>query len=180
LIAKLFNVVLIPTMRKSPHRHVLALLRDALRMRQKEFAEFLDIKPHILRDIELAKRPLPVSIAHRIARKTGVSEEWLLANQLDIPVPEDLTQRMKERRVRMESAKNDLEKSIDLIIRDTDNYPFEVLKELSAVAQKRGCREESEVGQLRWLYRLSYDLAKGLEQYESEMADLAKKSPDLF
>jgi transcriptional regulator with XRE-family HTH domain len=167
-------------MRKSPHRHVLALLRDALRMRQKEFAEILDIEPHTLRDIELGKGPLPLSIAHRIARETGVSEEWLLANQLDIPVPEDVEQRMKERRARMESAKNDLEKYIDQIIRDTDNYPIEVLEELSAVAQKLGCREESEVGQLRWLSRLSYALAKSLEQYESEMADLAKKSPDLF
>ncbi len=159
---------------------MLVFLREALGMRQKDFANCLEIPQHTLRDIELGKDPLSLSLAHRIACKTGVSKEWLLANQLDIPVPEDIAQRMKERRARMESVKNDLEKSMDQIIRDTDNYPIEVLEELSAVAQKLGCREESEVGQLRWLSQLSKDLAKGLERYESEMADLAKKSPDLF
>ena len=75
----------------------------------------------------------------------------------------------------MEQPKNDLEKWIDQITRDSDDYPFKVLEELSAVAKKLGCREESEVRQLRWLSRLSNDVAKGLEKYQSEMAELAKR-----
>jgi transcriptional regulator with XRE-family HTH domain len=159
-------------MRNSPRRHVLVFLREALGMRQKDFAKWLKIEPHTLRDIELTKDPLPLSLAQRIARETGASEEWLIANQVDIPVPEDLRQRMKERRDRMESAKHDPEELIDQIINDTDAYSIAVIEELCFVAHKLGCREESEVGQLRWLSRLSNEVAKSLERYEGEIADL--------
>jgi transcriptional regulator with XRE-family HTH domain len=75
-------------MRISPLKHPLAVLRYTIgpEMTQKEMARLLNRSPVTIQKIELNKLPLAESLAQEISRQTGVSLEWLLMNDVSLPI----------------------------------------------------------------------------------------------
>ena len=77
-------------MRLSPHRHTLAVLRTLLGLTQKEMAEIAERSRPTIQAIELGKLPLSFDAAQRIHFGTGVSQDWLMANDVTkAPVTDD-------------------------------------------------------------------------------------------
>lgn len=72
-------------MRRSPHRHTLAVLRTFLGLTQKEMAEVAECSRPTIQAIELGKLKLSADLAQRIHFKTGVMLEWLLENKVNVP-----------------------------------------------------------------------------------------------
>jgi len=72
-------------MRRSPHRHTLAVLRTFLGLTQKELAEIAECSRPTIQAIELGKLKLSGALAQRIHFKTGVMLEWLLENKVNVP-----------------------------------------------------------------------------------------------
>src|SRR5947207_12261211 len=72
-------------MRISPQRHALAVLRVLLGLTQKEMADLADCSVPTIQAVELGKLKLSVDLASRIHFKTGISPEWLLANDVSEP-----------------------------------------------------------------------------------------------
>jgi transcriptional regulator with XRE-family HTH domain len=66
--------------RPSKAAHVLAKLRDELGLHQKELAERVGLHWRTIQDVERGKTQLSRRNAMRISEKTGVSVNWLLAN----------------------------------------------------------------------------------------------------
>ena len=67
-------------MRKSKGAHVLEKVRSGLGKYQKEFAKAVGCSESAIQQIELGKLALSRRMAMRISERTGVSVEWLLAN----------------------------------------------------------------------------------------------------
>jgi transcriptional regulator with XRE-family HTH domain len=67
-------------------KHVLRQLREFLRLQQKEFVNRVGMNLELLKSIELGRRELTESTAQVIVDKTGVSREWLLANNPALPI----------------------------------------------------------------------------------------------
>lgn len=74
-------------MRVSPQRHVVAVLRIALKLGQREFGEIVGCSVSTLQGVELASGRLNLSqgLAQKISDQTGVAVGWLLANNLEAP-----------------------------------------------------------------------------------------------
>jgi transcriptional regulator with XRE-family HTH domain len=78
-------------MRRSPKRHNLARLRLFLKLGQKELAKVCGCSVHTIQSVELAHGRLALSelLAYKISNATGISAEWLLANDLKAPLMAD-------------------------------------------------------------------------------------------
>ena len=72
-------------MRLSPHRHTLAVLRTFLGLTQKEMAELAECSRPTIQAVELGKLKLSFDLADRIHFSTGISTDWLLANEVTKP-----------------------------------------------------------------------------------------------
>lgn len=62
------------------------LLRNALRMQQKEFAALTRCKTATIQSLESGRRRLTPNLAKRIARATGICPDWLRAGNLNAPL----------------------------------------------------------------------------------------------
>jgi len=71
----------------SKYSHVLALLRDALALKQTELAKMADCSVATVQSVELGRLKLSNALAARIGAATGVDLDWLRANDLNQPVP---------------------------------------------------------------------------------------------
>lgn len=72
-------------MRTSPQRHTLAVLRTVIGITQKEMAGILECSTPTVQAIELGKLKLSMDLAQRVNFQTGVSTEWLLADDVTQP-----------------------------------------------------------------------------------------------
>lgn len=72
-------------MRPSPFRHTLAVLRTAIGLTQKEMATLADCSTPTIQAIELGKLKLSDKLGQLIARNTGASLTWLMANDTTRP-----------------------------------------------------------------------------------------------
>jgi len=72
-------------MRPSPQRHTLAVLRTIIGITQKEMAAILECSTPTIQAVELGKLNLSSGLAQRVAFQTGISVEWLLANDINKP-----------------------------------------------------------------------------------------------
>ncbi len=75
-------------MRLSLLKHTLAVLRTTLKLGQKEMAELIGCSTPTIQAIEHGKLKLSEKLGQEIAFKTGVSFEWLMANDVDKPIVE--------------------------------------------------------------------------------------------
>lgn len=66
------------TMRPSPLRHPLAVLRKMIGLNQSELAALCSCSPRTIQAVELLKLPLSGKLASKISAATGVSVESLL------------------------------------------------------------------------------------------------------
>jgi transcriptional regulator with XRE-family HTH domain len=71
----------------SKRSHVLALLRDALCLKQIELAELANCSLATIQAVELGRLALSESLAGRISAATGANLDWLRANDLKRPLP---------------------------------------------------------------------------------------------
>ena len=69
-------------MRLSPQRHTLAVLRTIIGITQKEMAGILECSVPTVQAVELGKLKLSMDLAQRVHFQTGVSTEWLLADDV--------------------------------------------------------------------------------------------------
>lgn len=72
-------------MRPSPQRHTLAVLRTLIGFTQKELAQILECSTATIQAVELGKLKLSLDLAQRVHFQTGVSTEWLLADDVNQP-----------------------------------------------------------------------------------------------
>jgi len=73
------------TMRHSPLRHPLAILRTTIGATQKEMGQLAGRAARTIQSIELGHLPLTEELALRIAEATGIDETWLLEGNPEIP-----------------------------------------------------------------------------------------------
>ncbi len=76
-------------MRPSPLRHNLARLRLFLELSQKEMAELVGCSTATIQSVELRRLPLSEELARKISAETGILLEWLLLNDLQMPLIAD-------------------------------------------------------------------------------------------
>ena len=69
-------------MRPSPQRHTLAVLRTLIGFTQKELAVILECSTATVQAVELGKLKLSMDLAERVNFQTGISTEWLLADDV--------------------------------------------------------------------------------------------------
>src|SRR5258706_8726965 len=72
-------------MRPSPQRHTLAVLRTLIGFTQKEMAQILECSTATVQAVELGKLKLSLDLAERVHFQTGISTEWLLADDVSQP-----------------------------------------------------------------------------------------------
>jgi DNA-binding XRE family transcriptional regulator len=70
----------------SKSSHVLSVLRKNLALRQNELAQMVGCSVNTITSIEVGRLKLSESLAKRIAVVTGCDEQWLLANDMSVPV----------------------------------------------------------------------------------------------
>jgi DNA-binding XRE family transcriptional regulator len=71
----------------SKFSHVLSVLRKNLALRQTELAKMVGCSVNTITSIEVGRLKLSESLARRIAVVTGCDEQWLLANDISVPIP---------------------------------------------------------------------------------------------
>src|SRR6516162_2740735 len=74
-------------MSASKNSHVLSVLRKNLALSQHEIAEMLGCAKATITSIEVGRLKLSESLADRIVAVTGCDKEWLLANDVSVPMP---------------------------------------------------------------------------------------------
>ncbi len=76
------------TMKRSPERHPLAVLRLKLGLLQKELANLVGCSPSTIQSIELNSGRLKLSekLAERISSETGVNLSWLMNDEVKEPI----------------------------------------------------------------------------------------------
>jgi DNA-binding XRE family transcriptional regulator len=74
-------------MSASKNSHVLSVLRKNLALRQSELAEMLGCAKATITSIEVGRLKLSESLADRIVAVTGCDRDWLLANDITVPMP---------------------------------------------------------------------------------------------
>ena len=67
--------------------NVLAVLRKQLSLKQGELAELAGCSISTIQAIEVDKLKLSKSLASRISLQTGANLDWLLANDVSVPMP---------------------------------------------------------------------------------------------
>ena len=75
-------------MRPSCNRHVISVLRRELGMNQSDFAWLVGCSASHIQAVEIRRLPLTERVAMRIFAETGVSPDWLLANDFGQPMVE--------------------------------------------------------------------------------------------
>lgn len=73
-------------MRNSPLRHPVAVLRQALGLNQKQFADLIVRSRPTVQAVELCKLPLSEKLAEDISNATGIDPGWLLAGDPEKPI----------------------------------------------------------------------------------------------
>lgn len=73
-------------MRRSPQRHVLAVLRLTIGLGQAEMAKLCDCSKSAIQRVELGHMPLSAKLGARVAQETGIGSGWLLANEVKAPL----------------------------------------------------------------------------------------------
>jgi transcriptional regulator with XRE-family HTH domain len=73
-------------MRPSPQKHTLAILRLTIGLSQKEMAGLVKRSARTIQAVELGQLPLSDDLGREICRQTGVSQKWLIANDLKDPI----------------------------------------------------------------------------------------------
>jgi len=73
------------TMRISPLRHPLAILRCTVGLTQQEMGDLVQRAAVTIQAVELGKLPLSEGLAQRIADATGANVGWLLDGNPDAP-----------------------------------------------------------------------------------------------
>jgi DNA-binding XRE family transcriptional regulator len=71
----------------SKSSHVLTVLRKNLALRQTELAKMVGCSVNTITSIEVGRLKLSESLAKRIAVVTECDEQWLLANDVSVPMP---------------------------------------------------------------------------------------------
>jgi transcriptional regulator with XRE-family HTH domain len=71
----------------SKYAHVLAVLRKHLSLNQSELAKMVRCSVATIQSIELNRLQLSDSLAAQISIRTGVDIDWLLNNDLGVPMP---------------------------------------------------------------------------------------------
>jgi transcriptional regulator with XRE-family HTH domain len=71
----------------SKQAHVLAVMRKNLSLKQSELAELAGCSVASIQSIELNRLKLSKSMAARISNRTGVNFDWLLKNNVTVPMP---------------------------------------------------------------------------------------------
>ncbi len=77
------------SMRRSPLRHTLAVLRTTIGLGQKEMAELLGCSTRTIQAIELGQLQLSLKLGEKITYETGVSLSWLMHGNPDNPIVAD-------------------------------------------------------------------------------------------
>jgi len=72
----------------SKSSHALSVLRKNLALRQNELAKMVGCSVNTITSIEVGRLKLSESLAKRIAVVTDCDEQWLLANDVSVPMPE--------------------------------------------------------------------------------------------
>jgi transcriptional regulator with XRE-family HTH domain len=72
----------------SKYAHVLAILRKSLGLKQSELAEMVGCSAVTIQSVEVNRLKLSKSLASRISMETGADLDWLLANDVSVPMPE--------------------------------------------------------------------------------------------
>ena len=80
-------------MRLSPHRHTLAVLRTTIGLTQKQMAELAECSPPTIQAIELGKLKMSDRIAKLLLFNTGISIDWLIANDTTTPPTEAISKK---------------------------------------------------------------------------------------
>jgi transcriptional regulator with XRE-family HTH domain len=76
--------------------NVLAILRKSLGLKQGELAELIGCSISTIQSIEVNKLKLSKSLASRISLETGADLDWLLNNDVSVPMPKhDAAQQSK-------------------------------------------------------------------------------------
>jgi transcriptional regulator with XRE-family HTH domain len=78
---------IIANMPASKFVNVLAILRKSLSLKQGELAELAGCSVSTVQAIEVNKLRLSRSLAARISLQTGADMDWLLANDVSVPIP---------------------------------------------------------------------------------------------
>jgi transcriptional regulator with XRE-family HTH domain len=78
---------IIANMPASKFVNVLAILRKSLSLKQGELAELAGCSISTIQAIEVNKLKLSKSLASRISLETGADLDWLLANDVTVPMP---------------------------------------------------------------------------------------------
>jgi DNA-binding XRE family transcriptional regulator len=73
----------------SKSSHVLSVLRKNLALRQTELAKMVGCSVNTITSIEVGRLKLSESLAKRIAAVTGCDEQWLLAGDISVPMPNE-------------------------------------------------------------------------------------------
>lgn len=96
--------------------NVLAILRKTLSLKQGELAELAGCSVSTIQAIEVNKLQLSRSLAARISVTTGANLEWLLANDVAVPMP-PLSPRLPYRVGDSESVEQqDYAATVDILI----------------------------------------------------------------
>src|SRR5437867_8537482 len=74
-----------PSMRPSPQRHTLAVLRTLIGLTQKELAQILDCSVPTVQAVELGKLKLSMDLAQRVNFQTAIDTEWLVTDDVSQP-----------------------------------------------------------------------------------------------
>jgi DNA-binding XRE family transcriptional regulator len=71
----------------SKRSHVVAVLRKNLALRQPELAKMVGCSVATIQSIEVGRLKLSESLASRIWAATGCDRDWLLRNDVSVPMP---------------------------------------------------------------------------------------------
>jgi len=72
---------------RSKEAHVLALLRKALRLKQSDLAALVGCSAATIQSIEMLRLKISKRLAAQISAATGVNVDWILNNNVDVPMP---------------------------------------------------------------------------------------------
>jgi transcriptional regulator with XRE-family HTH domain len=72
---------------RSKEVHVVALLRKALRLKQSDLAALVGCSAATIQSIEMLRLKISKRLAARISAATGVNVDWILNNDINVPMP---------------------------------------------------------------------------------------------
>ena len=88
MLYKCYERAYFESMSASKNVHTLAILREKLGLKQSDLARMGGVALSSIQSIEGLRLPLSRQLAARIAVSTGANLEWLLANDVTVPMPQ--------------------------------------------------------------------------------------------